>query len=135
VETVAAAGAFGQLGLDDSAVIKLDIEGAEFAVVPALASLLRRTRPTLLLSLHGYHFQEQHRRPVARVLSLCRRLRLLPVLNGYAHWYRLADRAPDGTSPVRELDRRAKARLMVELSGSTILFSHSRIRTFPASGR
>ena len=34
-------------------VLKIDIEGGEFAVVPRLARYLREHHPTLLLSLHG----------------------------------------------------------------------------------
>ena len=37
----------------ECAVLKIDIEGGEFAVVPRLTKYLRAHQPTLLLSLHG----------------------------------------------------------------------------------
>jgi FkbM family methyltransferase len=88
----------GDLGQCD--VVKIDIEGAEYTVVPLLLDHLRRARPTLLLSLHTHTFRE----PVAHLPWLVRgvlyRLRAIPRqavtvlrLRFYPHRYELTERS------------------------------------------
>ena len=123
VETVKAGTELARAGIGPATVLKLDIEGAEFAVLRDLARTLRRSRPTLLLSLHGYQLQEAHAKPVARLVSVALRLRLLPIFIRYPHWYRLIDSGRFEGSPFRELGLRGRVRLFLELSGSTLVFS------------
>ncbi|MBF0310554.1 MAG: FkbM family methyltransferase [Magnetococcales bacterium] len=43
-----------QIDMPNVSLIKIDIEGAEYDVVPTIAPFLQEHRPTLLLSLHPY---------------------------------------------------------------------------------
>lgn len=44
-----------EIGLDDRTLLKIDIEGAEYAVLPAIASLLAEHRPWLHVSFHPFN--------------------------------------------------------------------------------
>jgi FkbM family methyltransferase len=77
--------------LNSADVLKIDIEGAEFSVVPRLAWAFQARRPVLLLSVHGYHILERfatlgpRSRSVARhAVSLLGRARLLFATRAYA---------------------------------------------------
>ncbi len=50
-----AAEALEEAGLDGETLLKIDIEGAEYQVVPAIANLLARYRPFVLLSFHPFN--------------------------------------------------------------------------------
>lgn len=54
-------------GLAHCALVKVDVEGGEKVVVPALADFLRRRLPTLLLSLHWVYLT---RAEIARVVGV-----------------------------------------------------------------
>lgn len=88
-----------------AALVKIDIEGAEFAVVPRLAPWLAAARPALLLSLHGVDPAGLGGRRAALVAARLRgvpaRVRLLWALRCYplafraesnrsAAWHRLS---------------------------------------------
>lgn len=71
-------------------LVKVDIEGGEYRVVPRLASYLARRQPVLLLSLHSFdlrakaeRFPRRLRRPVFRLVAARRRLPLLWALRPY----------------------------------------------------
>jgi len=57
VGTVTIDGFAARFGLSPT-VLKIDVEGAELAVLRGAASLLRERRPRLLLSLHGDHMRD-----------------------------------------------------------------------------
>lgn len=75
-----------------AALVKIDIEGAEFAVVPRLAPWLAAARPALLLSLHGVDPATltggRGAAVVARVRGVPARLRLLWALRRYPRAWR-----------------------------------------------
>ena len=56
-----------ELDMADVALIKMDIEGSESIVVPALEELLRRHRPPLILSLHWVFLKS---RRIERILQM-----------------------------------------------------------------
>ncbi|MGD1847315.1 MAG: FkbM family methyltransferase [Salibacteraceae bacterium] len=65
--------------------IKMDIEGAEFEVIPDMAPWLMAHKPTLLLSLHGNYFREHFfkNKGLGRLrLSLEERLSVFPWSDG-----------------------------------------------------
>ncbi len=71
-------------------ILRIDIEGAEFSVVPRLHRALRRHRPTLLLSVDGHHFVGRYpllprrvRWATQHVISLVGRVRILLALRNY----------------------------------------------------
>jgi FkbM family methyltransferase len=73
-------------------ILKIDIEGAEFVVLPRLHRAFRTHRPVLLLSVHGYHLLERFARLTGRprwaaqhVVSLAGRVRILRATRGYHH--------------------------------------------------
>ena len=52
VPVLAAAKTLDEIGLDSTTLIKIDVEGSEYELIPALAPLLARCRPFLHLSFH-----------------------------------------------------------------------------------
>ena len=90
--------------LRECSVLKIDVEGAEFALGPRMAAFLRRRRPHLLVSVHGADARVRFPRaptPLRRVLQRCahtpQRLRLAWALRSYRRWYR-APRAGEATA-------------------------------------
>jgi FkbM family methyltransferase len=66
-------------------VIKLDVEGGELELLPAMAGYLRAKRPALHLSLHGELLPEGERRPrIAEVLEAVRHYRAIQDEDGRA---------------------------------------------------
>ncbi len=51
----AAASLLNEVGLDAATLLKIDIEGAEYAVLPAIAPLLTACRPFLQVSFHPFN--------------------------------------------------------------------------------
>ena len=107
-------------------VLKIDIEGGEFAVVPRLARYLRAHRPTLLLSLHGRDPMEvlAGRLGWLRLLAvrLCdapRRARLLWALRSYPTIQRSGHRRAVEWSTLSRWDRLA----LVVRAGETELLA------------
>ncbi len=73
-----------------SVLVKIDIEGAEFAVVPRLVGGLGPARPPLLVSVHGFALRRWAERrgrfvrlPIARLVGARRRAQLLWSLRQY----------------------------------------------------
>lgn len=71
-------------------VLKIDIEGAEFLVLPCLSRAFKVKRPVMLLSVHGYHLVERFPRlpkrarwAVQHVISLIGRARILRATRRY----------------------------------------------------
>jgi len=90
VETISAASFANAAAQVTCTVLKIDIEGGEFAVMPRLARYLRLHRPTLLVSLHGPDPMDVLARRlgwlrllVLRVRDAPRRARLLWALRSY----------------------------------------------------
>ena len=77
-------------GFGDATLVKMDVEGLEFELVPALVPALGPAPPDLLLSTHGYPSTERARgwlpealrrvTPVSRAWNLLARLVLGPLL-------------------------------------------------------
>jgi FkbM family methyltransferase len=55
VPVLAGAKILDEIGLDSTTLIKIDIEGSEYDLIPALAPLLARCRPFLHLSFHPFN--------------------------------------------------------------------------------
>jgi len=55
VQMRAAAEVLRHAGLDDRTLLKIDIEGAEYAVLPAIADLLAERKPWLHVSFHPFN--------------------------------------------------------------------------------
>lgn len=75
-----------------AALVKIDIEGAEFSVVPRLGPWLAASRPTMLLSLHGADPAglSVGAAVVARLRGVPARVRLLWTLRHYPRVWRAA---------------------------------------------
>jgi FkbM family methyltransferase len=88
-------------------LLKLDIEGGEYGVVPRLRRYLRETRPALLLSLHGPDPASAlakrfgHLRLAGlRVAGCRRRMPLLWTVRCYRHRLRVTDHRTDEWRPL-----------------------------------
>ena len=110
------------------ALLKIDIEGGEYAVIPRLRGHLRRERPALLLSLHGPDPAPALAKRLGRVRLLpqrisgsVRRAPLLWSLRGYPHRFRAADNRSDDWRP---LSRWSLMLLALRL-GETELYLHA----------
>jgi FkbM family methyltransferase len=75
-------------------LIKIDIEGAEYVVVPRLAQWLRLRQPVLLLGLHGYPIYERFTwapkwlaKQLRRLITLTLRLHIAVRLWTHRYWY------------------------------------------------
>ncbi|MGA7317286.1 MAG: FkbM family methyltransferase [Silvibacterium sp.] len=110
-------------------MLKIDIEGAEFSVLPRLSRAFRRRRPVLLLSIHGYHLRERlPRGPVPwlahRGASLLGRARLLLATRSYSYrwqWHR-------GGSEWQSLTLRRSVPFLLSLEEVELVLSDERIR-------
>lgn len=58
-----------QYGLEDVNIVKIDIEGGEKIVIPAIADFLRKRRPMLYLSLHWMSLSEDDVREILNILA------------------------------------------------------------------
>ena len=78
---------------DAPVFMKIDIEGGEYELLPALADFIRRRRPTIHLSLHGKFFlgDKLHAslpvRTLAELRLFAKFLRFLPVVRSYKFVY------------------------------------------------
>jgi FkbM family methyltransferase len=70
-----AAEALEEAGLDGQTLLKIDIEGAEYEVIPAISHLLERHRPFLHLSLHPFNLLR-----LRRAIELAASLRVYPYM-------------------------------------------------------
>ena len=75
-----------EIGIDPATLLKIDIEGAEYAVVPAIAPLLSARKPILHLSFHPFNIvaEDEYRTALARLGAS---LRLAEALSCYRHIY------------------------------------------------
>jgi FkbM family methyltransferase len=119
VTTVRGDEELGPLGLDARALVKIDVEGAEFDLVRRLLPMLRRTRPTLLVSWHSYHLLERHPRTVARLANVREKLKVVRLAALYRHWYWASADATEW----RELDAREKLLFFLRIREAAILFA------------
>jgi FkbM family methyltransferase len=72
VEIRSAPDVFSELGADQDTVIKIDIEGAEFAMIPSVAELFAATQPHLHISFHPGNLvpsQDEYVNSLARIRS------------------------------------------------------------------
>jgi FkbM family methyltransferase len=94
----------------NAALLKIDVEGAEYRLIGRIAPFLRQHQPALLLSLHSVRWQDRHlvRGPrwlnnfVRRVANAGERAPLLWRIRRYKHWY--LDRA-EGWKPLTWMER------------------------------
>jgi FkbM family methyltransferase len=68
-------------GVTDLNFIKMDIEGAESVVLPQMADYLRRERPTVLVSVHAFGFDDR-RAQVAGIVDALEHYRYLYLRDG-----------------------------------------------------
>ncbi len=87
VPVLAAAPALAEAGLDADTLLKIDIEGAEYAVIPAIADLLRRDRPFLHVSFHPFNLVAEGDPAATTLLRLRRMLDVVEALRTYDYWY------------------------------------------------
>jgi len=109
-------------------LLKIDVEGGEYAVVPRLRRHLRQQRPALLLSLHGPDPASiltarfgRLRLVRHRLVGALRRAPLLWSVRWYPHLYRAADNRTDDWRPI---SRGALLLLALRL-GETELYLHA----------
>lgn len=74
--------------------VKIDVEGAEYAVIPRMGGWLRERRAPILLGLHGYSFFERFgwapatlAKQLRRATVLTLRTRIAWSLRTHRHWY------------------------------------------------
>jgi FkbM family methyltransferase len=85
VPVLAAAKTLDAVGLDSTTLIKIDIEGSEYELIPELVPLLARCRPFLHLSFHPFNLladspAETTMLRLRRGLDLAAALRLYPFI-------------------------------------------------------
>lgn len=120
VEVVDVQALTGTAEFQQCALLKCDIEGGEYAVLPRLRQYLRDVHPPLLLSLHGYDLLEGHEaaglleRRRLQLTQAMRRQRLFRALASYEHLYWSANAR--GDMKWAPLSTAEKARLAFRLS-------------------
>ena len=87
VPVLAAAPALVEAGLDAATLLKIDIEGAEYAVIPAIADLLHRDLPFLQVSFHPFNLVAEGDPVATTLLRLRRMLDVVEALRAYDYWY------------------------------------------------
>jgi len=75
-----------EIGIDPATLLKIDIEGAEYGVVPSIAPLLAARKPIVHLSFHPFNIvaEDEYRTALARLGAA---LRLAEALSCYRHIY------------------------------------------------
>jgi FkbM family methyltransferase len=76
-----------EIGLNGRTLIKIDIEGAEYRVVPAIADLLAETKPFLHLSFHPFNLLAGADEYTTTLLRLRRSLEIASALAHYRFTY------------------------------------------------
>lgn len=87
VRVRAAADTLEDAGLDGETLLKIDIEGAEYEVLPAIAPLLARVRPFLHISFHPYNIVLGDDDYLNQVARLRRALAVAEAVAPYRHMY------------------------------------------------
>ncbi|MBV8400280.1 MAG: hypothetical protein JOZ17_16295, partial [Acetobacteraceae bacterium] len=75
------------IGVTGRTLLKIDIEGAEYLVVPAIAALLAETKPYLHLSFHPFNLVAGEDEYLNAVLRLRRGLQIAEALAPYRYMY------------------------------------------------
>jgi FkbM family methyltransferase len=79
--------ALGELGVTPRTLLKIDIEGAEYRVVPAIRDLLAAAKPFLHLSFHPFNLVVRGEDYETTLLRLARSCDLAAALASYRHMY------------------------------------------------
>jgi FkbM family methyltransferase len=108
------------LDLANVSLIKIDIEGGEYDLVPHIAPLLVRHRPTLYLSLHPFNIASDLPQAEKAEQIAARTVRLLESLSCYRHVY-LPASGNIGASPSDIPGLLEMARRTGTLTGSIIV--------------
>ena len=87
VSVLEAAPALVEAGLDAATLLKIDIEGAEYEVIPAIADLLHRGLPFLQVSFHPFNLVAEGPAIATTLLRLRRMLDVVEALRAYDYWY------------------------------------------------
>jgi FkbM family methyltransferase len=77
---------FEQFARRSPKLVKIDVEGGEYRIIPRLSKTLRYFRPTLLISMHPFVFKDAPDVLLESMLNLCN---VLKALEGYSHIYLL----------------------------------------------
>ena len=93
-----------ELGLSPDMLLKIDIEGAEYEVVPAIADLLRRERPFLHISFHPFNIGRGTDEYLNQVARLRGALAIAEAVAPYRHMY---FHTPQGWTRIDKSDRMA----------------------------
>ena len=70
--------ALSECGVAGCALLKIDVEGAEYEIFPRVLPQLLRFRPTVLLAVHTYHLREPFARLPSPIRGVLYRVRALP---------------------------------------------------------
>ncbi len=127
VSAVGAAELMADERVTRAALVKIDIEGAEFSVIPRLSPWLRASRPAVLLSVHGVDPAALGGRPLrllaARLLGAPKRVRLLWALREHPLAWRAVSNRADAWQPLGLV---ARAMLVFRLGEIELLFATDR---------
>jgi FkbM family methyltransferase len=93
-----------ELGLSPDMLLKIDIEGAEYEVVPAIAHLLRRERPFLHISFHPFNLVRGSDEYLNQLARLQGALAIAEAVAPYRHMY---FHTPQGWTRIDKSDRLA----------------------------
>jgi FkbM family methyltransferase len=86
VHVLPAAKTLDQIGLDAATLVKIDVEGAEYDLIPEIAPLLDRSRPFLHLSFHPFNLLADSGNATT-MLRLRRGMALAAALQFYPYIY------------------------------------------------
>jgi FkbM family methyltransferase len=93
-----------EIGLSPDMLLKIDIEGAEYEVVPAIAHLLRRERPFLHISFHPFNLVRGNDEYLNQLARLQGALAIAEAVAPYRHMY---FHTPQGWTRIDKSDRLA----------------------------
>lgn len=91
-----------EIGLSPDMLLKIDIEGAEYEVVPAIADLLRRERPFLHISFHPFNLVRGTDEYLNQIARLQGALAIAEAVAPYRHMY---FHTPQGWTRIDKSDR------------------------------
>lgn len=89
VRVLPAASALTEAGLDRATLLKIDIEGAEYEVIPAIAAVLAQHLPFLQVSFHPFNLVVPDDAVGTTLLRLRRMIDVVAALRCYPFWYLL----------------------------------------------
>lgn len=82
-----AADALQMLALNEQSVIKIDIEGAEYSLLPHVARVLQSTHPTLLVEFHPFNLVDSSNPYLNQLNRLTKNVKVAQCLNFYKYIY------------------------------------------------